>query len=406
MADAPHPTEAQDEAALDLLSRMIRIPSVTGSAGEAELARFLGERMRALGLETELQEVDGGRLNAIGRLKGAGGGPSLMFNGHIDTNPLSLGWTVDPWGGVRDENFVYGLGCSNMKAGDAACLSAVACLVESGRRLRGDVVLTFVVGELQGGVGTLRMLERGVRADYFVNAEPTDLGALTLHAGVVDFAIELRGATRHISKRDEAVDAVAAAAALVPRVNSMRFGGAAGPEHLAVNRAHVGTFRGGLTPGLDYSRRVQVADFARLEGSARYGPSQSAAGVLADLGAAAQALEREHVGLSVRVSALPSQAPRPMLPFEVARDAPIVLALNRAFLAVMGREQPTGALQPGCFFVTDAAHLQHAGGMEGVVCGPGGRYNTMPDERVDIPDYLAAVRVYWATMLEICGAAD
>ena len=32
-------------------------------------------------------------------LRGAGGGASLLFNGHIDTNPVSEGWTVDPWGG-------------------------------------------------------------------------------------------------------------------------------------------------------------------------------------------------------------------------------------------------------------------------------------------------------------------
>ena len=40
--------------------------------------------------------------------------------------------------------------------------------------------------------------------------------------------------------------------------------------------------------------------------------------------------------------------------------------------------------------------------MEGVVCGPGGRYNTMPDERVDIPDYLDMVRIYLVTMCDIC----
>jgi acetylornithine deacetylase len=43
--------------------------------------------------------------------------------------------------------------------------------------------------------------------------------------------------------------------------------------------------------------------------------------------------------------------------------------------------------------------------MQGVVCGPGGRYNTMPDERVDIGDYLDAVRIYLLTMLEICELA-
>lgn len=43
--------------------------------------------------------------------------------------------------------------------------------------------------------------------------------------------------------------------------------------------------------------------------------------------------------------------------------------------------------------------------MQGVVCGPGGRYNTTPNERVDIADYLDMVRIYLLTMLEICEAA-
>ena len=66
-------------------------------------------------------------------------------------------------------------------------------------------------------------------------------------------------------------------------------------------------------------------------------------------------------------------------------------------------EQPTGAITPPGFYGTDAAHLYRMGGMPGIVCGPGGRYNTMPDERVDIADYLDMVRIYILTILKICG---
>ncbi len=204
-------------SALDLLRDMIRVDSRTETPGEGELARRLVARMRDAGLETELIPVSPGRFNAVGRLRGTGGGESLMFNGHLDTNPLTEGWTVDPWGGVTDDRFVYGLGVSNMKAGCASYLAAVETLLTHGTRLRGDVVLTFVVGELQGGVGTLKLIVEGLRADHFVNCEPTDLNALTLHAGSVDFSVELTGATRHLSKREEAVDAIMAACELIPR---------------------------------------------------------------------------------------------------------------------------------------------------------------------------------------------
>ena len=105
--------------------------------------------------------------------------------------------------------------------------------------------------------------------------EPTDLNGLTLHAGSFNVEIELTGITRHVSKREEAVDAIAAAAALIPRFNAMTFTGAANADHESVNRANIGVVRGSLSPEFHDWRPPQVADFVRLAGTVRYGPSQS-----------------------------------------------------------------------------------------------------------------------------------
>jgi acetylornithine deacetylase len=390
---------------LDFLARMIQFKSYSGTPGEGELARFMVQAMQALGLQAHLQEVEPGRLNAIGRWPGTGGGRSLLFNGHLDTNPVTEGWTVDPWAGVYDDQFIYGIGVSNMKAGDAASFCAVKALIEGGVRLRGDVLLTYVIGELQGGVGTIKAIDEGIRADYFINSEPTDLAGLTLHAGAFGWVIELTGATRHLSKREEAVDALAAAASLVPRINALRFSGAASAEHASVNRTHVGVLRAALSRELHEWRPPQVADFARLSGSARYAPSQSEASVLGDFRRLLDDLERERPGLKAAIAVADQGVRRNMLPFEVARTARIVDVVSRAYRAVLGAHQALGPIPPYCFYGTDAAHLQHRGGMEGIVCGPGGRYNTMPDERVDVADYLDMIRIYALAMLEICERA-
>src|SRR4029450_6790782 len=129
-------------------------------------------------------------------------------------------------------------GCS-IKSGDAAYYCAVKTLKDAGVRLKGDVVLTFVVGELQGGVGTLAAIRQGVRADYFINSEPTDLQALTMHAEAGTFIIELTGNTRHLSKREQAVDALVAACDLVPRLNALTFRGAPSEEAPSISRWHV-----------------------------------------------------------------------------------------------------------------------------------------------------------------------
>jgi acetylornithine deacetylase len=392
-------------ASLDFLSRMIQFKTYSNTPGELELAKFMVDALRGLGLEAELQPVEGERRNAIGRWRGSGGGKSILFNGHIDTNPVTEGWTVDPWAGKVDDKFIYGIGVSNMKAGDAAYYCAVKTLRDCGVRLKGDVILSFVVGELQGGIGTVRMIDQGVRADYFVNSEPTDLKALTLHAGAFNYIVELTGVTRHISKREEAVDAIAIAAEIVPRINAMTFNGAANAEHRSVNRANVGVMRGALTPEFHDWRPPQVADFVRMTGTCRYAPSQSEESCLADLRTLCGEFERKYPGLKTHVTKAPRAQPIGMLPFEVDKSARIVQAVNAAYQRVRGEPQPTGAIPPPCFYGTDAAHLLHRAHIEGIVCGPGGRYNTMPDERVDIPDFLDMIRVYLLTIVDICGIA-
>ncbi|AMY71057.1 M20 family metallopeptidase [Frigidibacter mobilis] len=391
-----------EQASLDTLAEMVRQKSYSETPGERVLAERMVEIMLGLGMEAYLMPVEAKRVNAIGIWRGTGGGKSILFNGHLDTNPVTEGWTVDPWGGLVDDKFIYGIGVSNMKAGDASYLCAVRTLIENGVRLKGDVILTFVIGELQGGVGTLAAVNAGLRADYFINSEPSDLMAVTMHAEAFTFVIELQGITRHLSKREHAVDAIRAACDLIPELTDLTFSDAPTEEHRSINRVHVGTIRGALGREFHEWRPPQVADFARLTGSGRYGPGQTEENALSDIRKLLEGLMARWPGLQATVHTQKS-AGRPIMPaFQVARDSRIVTSINAAYLAIRGEAQPTGAITPTGYYGTDAGHLYKHGGMEGVVCGPGGRYNTMPDERVDIPDYLDMIRIYILTICDIC----
>ncbi|SEK44346.1 acetylornithine deacetylase [Bosea lupini] len=395
-----------EKACLALLSDWVKHKSYSETEGEKALVHHVVGQMQAMGLEAEAQPFDDGRrANAIGRWKGVGGGKSLLFNGHLDTNPATEGWTVDPWGGVVDEEFIYGIGVSNMKAGDAAYYCAVKTLIDAGVKLKGDVILTFVVGELQGGVGTVAAIRSGIRADYFVNSEPTDLQAVTMHACAFSFVIELTGNTRHLSKREHAVDAIMAACDLIPKLNAMTFSGAPSPEHESINRVHVGVVHGALGKELHEWRAPQVSDYCKLKGSGRYAPGQTQEGALADMRRELTALEQRFPGLKTAIRIEKKEGHQSMPAFEVAKDARIVKSINAAYQVVRGEAQPTGAIKPPGFFGTDAGHLYAEAGMEGIVCGPGGRYNTMPDERVEIRDFLDMVRIYMLTILDICEVA-
>src|SRR5215472_11585957 len=131
------------------------IPSPTGQ--EKAIAEFILTWFEANGLKAVRQEVEPDRPNAVGILKGDGTGLSLSFNGHTDTSytgtnaDLRMVADIEPEAELKGRivgNKVQGLGISNMKGGVAAFMMAGKALKKSGVRLKGDVILAAVVGEI------------------------------------------------------------------------------------------------------------------------------------------------------------------------------------------------------------------------------------------------------------------
>jgi acetylornithine deacetylase len=393
--------QVDDKELIHLLQRMIQHRSYSASGEEGPLALFLADYMRDMGLEVELQEVQPGRLNVIGTLKGSGGGQSVMYNGHIDTNPVGLGWTVDPLSGVVDEEFIYGIGVSNMKASDAAFIAAVRALKTGNMKLKGDVVIGLVIGELQGGIGTLHLLESGIRTDWFINGEPTDLSLMTLHAGAFEVVIHVYGVSRHLSKAEEGVNAIEKATKVIEALRTLRFSGATRPEYAGLNRYNVGVIRGGLGSEYHEWRVPQLPDLCTVKVALRYAPSQTPESMLADVQAMLDKLAAEDPDLKTELKVEKFDIPH-MGPFEVDPQEPVVQTMREAHQLVTGTEPRIGDVAPYKYYGTDAAHLS-AYGIKGIVYGCGGKYNTMPDERVELKDLTDAARVYALSLLDLCN---
>jgi len=391
-----------DAADLQLLQEMIRMRSYSAGGEESALAKKLVTDLQSLGLEARLQQVEPGRFNAVGVLKGSGGGRSLMLNGHIDTNPVGVGWTVDPFSGLVRDGFVHGIGVSNMKAACAAFFGAARAVVRARVRLRGDLVLAFVVGELQGGVGTKKLVADGMRTDYFIVGEPTDLAVMTLHAANVEFAVHAFGVTRHMSKAEEAVSAIDTMYLVVERLKRMTFSGPSNPEYAGVRRLNIGSMRAGLGREYHEWRTPQVPDMATIKVAVRYGPGQTDKGVLADVQRELDALSREHPEVKAEIAPPAASNTNRTDAFEIATNAPIVQIVRDAHQRVMHRAPQVGAVAPYRYYGTDAPFLA-AVGSQGVVCGVGGKYNTMPDEKVELTDFHGGTRIYAATAVAVCS---
>jgi acetylornithine deacetylase/succinyl-diaminopimelate desuccinylase-like protein len=132
----------------------VRIPSVTGN--EKQYAEFLYAKMEEFGFDDrEVYEARGPeRPNAWGRVKGSGGGRSLLLENHTDTVPVA-GWE-ERWEGTPQENpfsaeivngELWGRGSLDNKAGMTASMMVMKALKEAGVVLKGDVILSGTIDE-------------------------------------------------------------------------------------------------------------------------------------------------------------------------------------------------------------------------------------------------------------------
>jgi acetylornithine deacetylase len=154
---APAIAAVDERRILDLEQRSIRISSPTFQEGE--IAELYAQAMADIGLDVEMMEIlhpqDPAKKSRqpIGRLRGAGGGPTLLLNGHMDPGAEMSGWTVDPLGAKFEDGWIWGMGAHDDKGGCVAAISAIEAIVRSGIRLRGDVIVTPVIAHKLGGGG-------------------------------------------------------------------------------------------------------------------------------------------------------------------------------------------------------------------------------------------------------------
>ena len=394
---------------LSLAQDLIKIPSF--KTEESDVARFLGEYLGQRGYEVQLQEVEPGRFQTIATLKGSGGGKSLMLNGHIDIDPLAMGWKRDPWTPSIEGDFIFGAGIRNMKSGVSSLVTAAEAVRKSGTVLKGDLVLACVVGELQGGVGTTYLTRNGPLTDMAVVPEP--FGAqniLTVHAGVLEMAVHVLGNSRHISRKEEAVDAIAKMCKAVPAIDGVEFTYAPREDLPGLPRINVGAIIGGR--GRDYDMRGPnfVSDFCTVLVDVRFLPGMTSASVRADVERALDGVKAGDPDFQYEIEMPPDPKYRVftvvMEPFDLPKDEYILDCVLRQYRTVTGRREPdgVGTVLPGSYTGDDTCHLW-AAGVPCLLYGPGGGSESadIPDEYSRIGDMEQVAKVLALTALDVCS---
>jgi len=367
--------------------RLVQTPSL--STQEGDLAALLVEHLRALGFADV-------RVNAMGSVivtLGAGDGPTLLYNAHMDTVAPGAppGWPYPPFAGTIADGALYGLGAVDMKGALASMVYGARQLLPFADRLQGRLVLAFVVQEepCEGLAMRYIVEEDGLRPDYVLLGEPTNLHISRGQRGRVMFKVSVSGRASHGSQPHLGQNAIYAAARLIFAVqllaDSLPKDPFLGPGTVAVTAIH------GEGPSLN-----AIPDLCKVYLDRRLTLGETVLGARAQL---ESLISREDIPATVQITTYDEPSYTGLV--RVAQEAhpawvldrahPLVEALYQTIQTVRGSAPEVGHWP----FSTDGVYTMGQAGIPTVGFGPGDpNLAHTPREAVRLDDLKTAAHVY------------
>ncbi len=405
------------EGMISFLCRLIAQQSLDGQESSAQ--ELVAEQMTRSGLRVDKWEIDlqelrqhpafseevvrSEALGLVGRLGRDSGSQSLILNGHVDVVPAGDAdkWTYPPWQGTLTDRHVFGRGSADMKGGLCCALFAAKAIRDAGIQLASPLLVHSVVGEEDGGTGTLAALLRGHLASAAIIMEPTDLEVVTTQAGALNFRLTVPGKAAHGSMRAEGVSAlekflpVYEAIAELERVRNARVEQPLLAEYELPYPISIGTLRAGNWASSVPEELCCEGRFGVVVGEA---PDDARGAFEAAVHKAAQADPwlRQH---SPTVEWWGGQ----FASAETSTEHPIVGCLQNTVRDLTTREPRI----KGVTYGADMRLLVNEGRIPTVLFGPGDvKVAHQTDEHVPIDDLLIAVRSLALTAMRYCGVVE
>lgn len=347
-----------------LTEALIRLPSYDGvPKQETAVARHIHAVLQNEGIESWVEEVCDGRCNVYGRLRGSGGGKTLMLNGHIDTvPPYDMEDALVP---KHVGGRLYGRGVSDMKGPVAAMVMSLVALKRLGIAFSGDVLFCGVIDEELRSFGTSHLLEAGLKADAAIVGEPTDCQVCVAHRGLEWYEFTFHGKTVHGGAQDGGVNAISKAARFIRAVEEDLAPKLARRTHPLLERAtvNVGVIHGG-------TQLSTVAGECTVLLDRRFLPQERYEDLAQEFKELLDRLAAGDPDFLCEMKVTDNSRMKPgyvHMPLETPQDHPLVELVQHC------QQQATGNKRPITYFPawTDAGLLSHYGHIPTVVCGPG-----------------------------------
>jgi len=394
------------------------IPSPTGQ--EKAIAEYILAWFETNGIKAVRQDVAVDRPNAVGVIKGDGTGLSLGFNGHTDTSFTGTSADLRMVANMESDaelkgrivgNKVQGLGISNMKGGLASFMVAGKALKKSGIKLKADVILACVVGEISRspigpwqsqeyrgeGVGTHHLLTHGMHSDYAVCCDGSDLNIVWTQTGVVQIKIatfskaEAAWGTRRSEFPMEKVNAIIKMTKIIAALEEW---GTAFEERYVYNsptgplwpKVNIGAIEGGAPYRPNYFPGV-----CAIYVDVRIPPQVRPITVQQEV---EQTLNK--LGIDYELDVYKS-----LLGYEGKNVAPLVQSAKEVFHHLFG--QKIKPESPDRASIWTDTNIYNELGIPAIKIGPRGRRISARNEEIDVEEMLKAAQIYALMALDICN---
>src|ERR1700736_1379665 len=155
-------TAALSREALVWLAQLIQINTTNPPGNEQAAAKYVAGVLEKAGITPEVLEVTPGRSAVVARLRSSAiSDPSraLLLVAHMDVVGAERArWTLDPFGAVMKDGYIYGRGALDDKSMLAANLAAIIALKRSNHGFNRDVIFFATDDEEAGGEASIKTL--------------------------------------------------------------------------------------------------------------------------------------------------------------------------------------------------------------------------------------------------------
>lgn len=371
---------------ITLLQQLIRIDSCNPPGCEEPVAELLATVMDKAGLEVKVMRFDKGRANVLGRLRGKGNAPAILFSGHLDTVPVEKNqWHHDPHAGTIEHPVLHGRGTVDMKGGVAAMVMACSILARTKMKLTGDVLFAGTAGEEVDCIGAQQLLTQDLGpVAGLVVGEPTSLEVVPAHKGALWLTITTTGKAAHGSMPEQGYNAILSMQRLIEQLLGYR------PTYqkhplLGPPTLNLGAIQGGVKTNVVADRCVLHVDLRTL-------PGQDHQVLLQDIQAMIDTQQSEDPSFRASVHTETDRSP-----VETPPDDRLIQTALQVGQSVLAHSM----VPKGMSYFTDASVLAPGLGVPTLIFGPGDeRLAHQVDEKIDLRSVQLATNFYVALVQE------